>query len=84
MPDWTNYFSGYAAGTSASDEWITLPTPYASQLQQEFQEYQRECERQDQIYELQLLQEQAELEEERQLIKDKEKYPLFFLKEGIV
>jgi len=27
---------------------------------------------------------QREIEEERQLIKDKEKYPLFFLKGGIV
>lgn len=74
MPDWTIYFT---AGTSTS-------VPLGSITQQQYEDYQTECERQDQIYELQLLQEQTELEEERQLIKDKERYPLFFLKEGIV
>ena len=86
MPDWTNFFSDYAAGTSTSDGWINISVPSVTQFQEEmnYAEFQRECEQQNQIYELQLLQEQAELEEERQLIKDKERYPLFFLKGGIV
>ena len=80
MPYWSNFFSSYDANTS-------------TQVQQEFEEYVRECERQDQIYEQQMQMMEQQMEEERQLIKDKEKYPLFFwretcvqstLKEGIV
>lgn len=77
MPDWSNYFTGYAAGTSTSDGWVNISVPSVSQVQQDYEVYIRERERQDRVME-QMLQEQAELEEE------KRKYPLFFLKEGIV
>ena len=79
MPNWTNYF-----WTSTSDGWINIPVPSVTQIQQDYEEYQRECELQDQVYELQMQSLEQQMEEERQLIKDKEKYPLFFLKEGIV
>ena len=84
MPDWTNSFIGFTVETSTSDGWVNISIPSTSQIQQDYKEFQREYERQDQLYELQLLQEQVDLEEERQLIKDKERYPLFFLKDGIV
>ena len=70
MPDWINYFGGYTAGTSTSYEG--------------YEEYQRERERQDCVNEQQMQMFEQQMEEERQLIKDKERYPLFFLKEGIV
>ena len=74
MPDWTNYYAGYITEIFvSSDPYITLPPNF----EQHYEEYRREREKHDQIYDLQM-------EEERQLIKDKEKYPLFFLKEGIV
>ena len=74
MPNWTDYFCGYTAGTSTSDGWINIPIPSVTYIQQDYEEYQRECERQDHIHE-QILQEQAELAE------DKKKYPLFFWRE---
>ena len=77
MPDWTNYFAGFT-GTSTSDGWVYTPiSSVVTLIQQDYEEYQRECERQDHIHK-QILQEQAELAE------DKKKYPLFFLKKGIV
>ena len=77
MPNWPNYFCGYTVGNSTSNEWINISVHTPAQMQQEYEEYQRECERQDRIHK-QILQEQAELAE------DKKKYPLFFLKKGIV
>ena len=77
MPDWTYCYSSYAAGTSTSDGWINISVPSVTQIQQDYEEYQRERKEQDRIHK-QILQEQAEL------AKDKKKYPLFFLKEGIV
>ena len=84
MPDWTNYFAGFAAGTSTSDGWVNMSIPSVTQIRQDYEEYQRECERQDQVYEQQMQMMEQQMEEERQLAKDKKKYPLFFLKEGIV
>ena len=83
MPDWTNYFTGYTAGNSTGTE-FSVRIPTAAQMQQELEQYQRECERQDRIYEMQMQMWEEEMEKERQLIKDKERYPLFFWKEGIV
>ena len=87
MPDWTYYYGSYDTGTSTSTE-FSVRVPTAAQMQQELEQYQRECERQDRIYEqqIQMLEQQMEeeMEKERQLIEDKRKYPLFFLKEGIV
>jgi len=84
MPDWINYYVSYTAGTSTSDEWINIFVPPISQVSQQYEEWKQERECQDQIYELQMQMHEQQIEEERQLIKDKEKYPLFFLKEGIV
>ena len=59
-------------------EWINITSTQDA-------EFRVECERQDHIYELQVqMHEQQQIEEERQLIEDKRKYPLFFLKDGIV
>ena len=69
MPDWT-----FSTTISASS-WSTWSS--FDSTQQDYEEYQRECEEQDRIHK-QILQEQAELAE------DKKRYPLFFLKEGIV
>lgn len=70
------------------DGWTTNISLSAAQIQQDYEEYRRECERKDRIWELQMQIDQQQMEqqveEEKQLIKDKEKYPLFFLKEGIV
>lgn len=80
------------------DSWVTLGIDWRcaqesgsfafTQMQQEYEEYRRECLHQDTMYEQQMQmheqQYEQQMEEERQLIKDKEKYPLFFLKEGIV
>ena len=76
------------------DSWVTIGIDWRcaqesgsfafTQIQQEYEDYRRECERQDQVYELQMQMHEQQMEEERQLIKDKKKYPLFFLKEGIV
>ena len=58
-------------------EWINItPTQDA--------EFRVECEREDRAYQLQMQAFEQQMEEERQLIEDKRKYPLFFLKEGIV
>lgn len=90
MPDWTNYSFRYTTGTSASaGTFAILGVPFtANQIQQEYEEWERENERQDRIWELQMQMHQQQMEqqaeEEKQLIKDKERYPLFFLKEGIV
>jgi len=84
MPDWTDYFDGYTAGTSTSDERINISVPSVSQVQQEYAEYQREYERQDIIYEQQMWMMKQQMEEERRLEEEKIRYPLFFLKEGIV
>ena len=69
------------------DSWVTIGIDWRcaqesgffafTQIQQEYEDYRRERERQDHIHE-EILQEQAELAE------DKKKYPLFYLKEGIV
>lgn len=75
MPDWT--FTFYGDTMASNDDWINISIPPVSQVQQEYEEYVRECEQQDREIERKL-QEQAELEE------DKKKYPLFFLKEGII
>ena len=75
MPYFTYDFGDFTAGTSTSDGWINIPTSSVIQMQQDYEEYQRECERQDCIHE-RILQEQAELAE------DKKKYPLFFWKEN--
>ena len=84
MPDWTSYFSGYAAGTSTSDGWINRFIDLDAELQQEFEAYQQERKRKDLIMEQEWQDAKMQVEKERQLIEDKERYPLFFLKEGIV
>jgi len=73
MPDWIHSTSTTSWG---GDVWAPTHRT-AAQVQQSYEEYQQECERQDRIMERRL-REQAELEE------DKRKYPLFFLKDGIV
>lgn len=74
MSDWNSDTSFY----------VTLP--YYSQQQRE--EYEQDCERQDRIMEAQMreVEEQCfqEMKREQELAEDRKKYPLFFLKEGIV
>jgi hypothetical protein len=69
MPDWVDY-------DTSSTCWSTYAIS-ASQLAWDYAQYQRECEQQEREMKRKW-KEQAELEE------DKKKYPLFFLKEGIV
>lgn len=82
MPDWANYYRGYT----------TIPT--VTQLQQEYEEYRQRVELEEPQYQLtsdfvrQFEEEMRRMEESIQRVKeleeDKRKYPLFFLKEGIV
>ena len=81
MPDWTNYYYSYSTETSTSDEWINISVPSAAQIQQECEEYRRERERKDLMMEQMWFEETERIEEEKQLIKDKERYPLFFWRE---
>ena len=81
MPYFT-YYSGESIDSRIVWDSATYITE--TQLQQQCEEYAQEGERQDQIYELQMQMHEQQMEEERQLIKDKERYPLFFLKEGIL
>ena len=76
MPDWT-----YDSGTTSASDYIWS---FSGTAQQMYAEWKQECVRQDQVYEQQMQMMEQQMEEERQLIKDKKKYPLFFLKEGIV
>jgi len=82
MPCFTFY-----DGTSAGTEWSTASLT-ANQIQQEFEEYQYQREREHQMWEQQLAEQQAQMYEGRRLAEelkeDKRKYPLFFLKDGIV
>jgi len=83
MPNWTYH---YAIGTSASsDVFWTSSTPLtATQVQQQYEEWKQECERQDHMIEQIWREEQERIDKMDELRKDKEKYPLFFLEEGIV
>ena len=75
------------------DSWVTIGIDWRcaqdngsfafTQIQQEYEDYQREREREDRTYELQMQMHEQQMEEERQLIEDKRKYPLFFWKENI-
>ncbi len=87
MPD--SYFTFDYDSTSSSPDlsgWVTFST--AAQVQQQYEEYRQEQERQQSLIQQfwdehqQMCDEQARQAEE--LRKDKVKYPLFFLKEGIV
>ena len=82
MPNWTNFYGSYDTGTSTSSE-FSFRVPTAARMQQELEEYQRERKRKDLMMEQMWLEETERIEEERQLIKDKERYPLFFWKENI-
>jgi len=73
MPNWEGYYFNYDTGTS---------------IQQEYEEFVRDCERQDRRYE-QMMREAEEqcyqeMKQAEELREDKRKYPLFFLKDGIV
>lgn len=89
MPTWPNYYSSYDAGTSSTPTFSHLT---ATQVQQEYAEYIKRRERKErtiqQLWEehqqmLDKQKQQAERQAE-ELREDKRKYPLFFLKEGIV
>jgi len=93
MPNFGDYIiygdisnTGTSTSTSSSIWGSNVPLevtiPYYAQ--QQYEEYQRECERQDRAYEIQTQMWEEEMKEEKQLIEDKKRYPLFFLKEGIV
>ena len=76
MPDWAYYTDT----TPATTDYIWS---FSGTAQQMYDEWKQECERQDQVYELQLQMQRQQMEEERQLIEDKVRYPLFFWKENI-
>lgn len=77
MPDWTNYYFSYDTGTSFSSQ-------TAAQIQQEFEEYQYQRVREQQMWaEHQELMDKLDRQAEEEA-EDRQKYPLFFLKEGIV
>ena len=63
------------------DNWTVTTDSYSwlssDPIQQMWEEHQQECERQDREI-------QAMMQRQAELIEDKRKYPLFFLKEGIV
>ena len=71
MPDWA-YDS---SATSSASDYIWS---FSGTAQQVYDEWKQECKRQDQAYELQMQ------IHEQQNIEDRKRYPLFFLKEGIV
>ena len=70
------------SGTS----WSTSSGPWSPHTfaQEQYEEYQRERERQDSMLEQMWHEEQERIDKMDELRRDKEKYPLFFLKEGIV
>ena len=68
MPDWVNYTFSYYVDTSANREPF-----YTSLTPLTYFQIQK-------VYE----EYQHDMAEEKQLQEDKEKYPLLFLKEGIV
>ncbi|GAG39172.1 unnamed protein product [marine sediment metagenome] len=73
MPDWSNFYYSFDVGTSTATQ--------AGQMRQQMDEYIQQAKEAGQR--AQYLWEQ-QVEEEKQLQEDKENYPLFFLKEGIV
>lgn len=82
MPDYFFY-----QGTSSDTEWSTVSFT-ATQILQDFEQSQHQREQEERVWERQWEEQQAQIQEERRLAKelkeDKKKYPLFFLKEGIV
>ena len=89
MPDWIGYINNDPITYRGID---ISPTPIIAitetQMLEQYEEYRREQERADHIYqqewEAQHRQAMKELEQEKQLQEDKENYPLLFRKEGIV
>jgi len=71
------YFDYYYSNSTST--WIP-----ATEIQQSYGEYVQERERHDCMMEQMWLEEQERIDKMDELRKDKEKYPLFFLKEGIV
>ena len=81
--DWIHNISSSASSSTWGFTSFSAAQTHA-QVLWEYEEYQIECERQDQVYELQMQMHEQQIEEERQLIKDKKKYPLFFWRETCV
>ena len=78
------YYEDYTYAGTTDSSGTSFTWSFSGALQQMYGEWQEECKRQDQMYELQMQMHEQEMEEKRQLIEDKRKYPLFYLKEGIV
>ena len=91
MPDWTNYINGNDSTLTYRGieiSYIPAVALTATQIQEQYAASRREQERLDyfyhQMWESEQQRRREELEQEKQLQEDKRKYPLFFLKEGIV
>ena len=82
MPDWSNFYFSYDVGTSTSAGWSVNVT--AIQVEQLHQAYQQKLEQEQRIWERQWEEKKEEAAKRKQIAEDKVKYPLFFLKEGIV
>jgi len=78
------YFTYYGSSTDCTDTWSSLFNITAAQIQQDYEEYRRKREQQDLMMEQMWQEEQERIDKMDELRRDKEKYPLFFLKEGIV
>lgn len=88
MPNWSNYYFSYEAtptnfvGTGTSTSSSIWDTPFtATQIQQLLEQEMLAMEQTMRKAEEQYHQ---EMERKKELAEDKKKYPLFFLKEGIV
>lgn len=86
MPDWTNY----TTGTSANDPifYVSNIPLTAMQIEQQYAEFQ-ERKRQEkhimeQEWEREWQEDEKRIQQAKELEEDKCKYPLFFLKGGIV
>lgn len=74
-------FTYYSEGTSTRYEYGWVSATY---IQQMWEEHQQECARQDAIMEQLIRADEEQAEKDRQRQEDKKKYPLFFIKDGIV
>ena len=74
MPNFGDWIHNIPSSSDSISTWSFTSCSAAqthAQILQEYEEYQIECERQDQIYELQMQMHEEQMEEERQLIEDK-------------
>ncbi len=82
------YFTFYSSPCAGTDTWATNDTLTAPQVQQKDAESRQSQERQKEVFqrlwEKYLEDERQEAIKKKQRAEDKVKFPLFFLKEGII